>query len=264
MGAPARFQNPFGMEFVMIPPGRFTMGDEKGFVDEQPAHVVEITRPFTLQSTAVTLKQWRMFVNASGYVTESERAGFTSLPAGLLSGTEGITRTANLSWRNPGFDQKEDHPVVCVTWADAQAFIEWLNQADPGRHYRLPTEAEWEYACKAGSPKFGKAGLNKIAWYYNNTRKSTHPVAQKSPNAWGLYDMLGNASQWCQDWYSAEYYVSMGMAVDPLGPPSGTHRVARGGGWYLFSNLVRPSYRNHDRATYQLNDMGFRLAANAQ
>lgn len=253
----APFQNRLGMNFVSIPAGSFTMGDNAGVGDEKPEHLVQISRPFALQTTPVTVKQWKAFVDATGYTTTAEADGKV-----MIRGQSGWTYwfpKRGLSWRDPGFDQQEDHPVVCISWDDAQAFLHWLNQEDPERGYRLPTEAEWEYACRAGTkePRYGD--VDKIAWYW--TKPRTYPVGKKAPNSWGLFDMLGNAAQWCQDWYGGKYYQAK-PTIDPQGPALGDLRVVRGGGWYLPSSKVRSGYRNRTETYYFLNDVGFRIAMN--
>jgi len=252
------WQNRFGMTFAGIPAGSFTMGDNAGGADEKPARTVRITRPFAMQTTHVTVRQWRAFAEATHYVTYAEAGGTVM----VFEDHWGYhwTEQTGLSWRDPGFKQQDDHPVVGIAWADAQAFIHWLNQEDPGKGYRLPTEAEWEYACKAGTqgPRYGD--LDRIAWYWSQPR--THPVAGKEPNAWGLYDMLGNALQWCQDWYGMTSYASSGEA-DPQGPPTGQSRVLRGGGWHLSAAHVRSSFRNMEDRYLTLTDTGFRVVMTA-
>jgi formylglycine-generating enzyme required for sulfatase activity len=198
---PDKFTNSIGMKFVLIPAGEFTMGspeNEQGRDSNEPQHKVKITKPFYMQTTEVTQAQWKAVMG-----------------------------------NNPSYFKGNDLPVETVSWDDAQEFIKKLS-AKEGVKYRLPTEAEWEYACRAGSTTkfyFGEdeSKLDEYAWYHNNSDGKTHPVGQKKPNAWGLYDMHGNVWEWCQDWYGADYYKNS-PAEDPQGPASAESRVLRGGG----------------------------------
>jgi formylglycine-generating enzyme required for sulfatase activity len=184
--------NSIGMKLILIPAGKFLMGspkDEKGRDDDddETQHEVTISKPFYLGKYEVTRGQFRKFVEAEGYETEAEQKN-----------------EANTWKKNERFAQTDEHPVVCVTWNDAKKFCAWM-KAKEKKDYRLPTEAEWEYACRAWtSTRFsygddpGYTNLTNYAWYLDGT---THPVGQKLPNPWGLYDMHGNVWEWCQDWY---------------------------------------------------------------
>jgi formylglycine-generating enzyme required for sulfatase activity len=153
--------------------------------------------------------------------------------------------------------------VVFVTWNDARAFCDWLSKKE-GKQYRLPTEAEWEYACRAGSPSrfhFGndEAELGQYAWYSENSKGQTHPVGQKKANAFGLHDMHGNVWQWCADWYDSAYYQNS-PKEDPQGPnTAGASRVIRGGSWDDSPRLCRSAYRPCDAPSSRLSDLGFRV-----
>ena len=239
------YTNDFGMKFVLIPAGSFTMGSKispveikdkyggkaKFYEDERPPHSVEITRSFYLQSTEVTQGQWIRVMGSNPSAHE-----------------------------NCG-----DCPVDSVSWYDAQKFIDKLNETASGGRYRLPTEAEWEYACRAGSNtefSFGDetTELGEYAWYANNSEGRTHPVGQKRPNAWDLYDMHGNAKEWCQDWW-AEY--NPGQQADPKGPDEGFphfQRVLRGGSWKDNPRLIRSAHRRHGAPENKYNFVGFRIA----
>ena len=144
-----------------------------------------------------------------------------------------------------------------VSWTDVQEFIRKLNEREGGELYRLPTEAEWEYAARAGTtgPRYGET--DEIAWYAGNSGGRTHPVGRKRPNAWGLHDMLGNVWEWTADWYGP--YPS-GAASDPRGPASGSFRVRRGGGWYSDAGRCRSADRNGFEPSYRDFNLGFRLA----
>jgi len=188
------------LEMVLIQPGTFTMGDEAGREDEKPAHRVQITKPFYLGKYEVTQRQWE-----------------------LLMG------------ENPSDFRGPDNPVNSVSWEDCQAFVKKLNEkfAGEGLRFALPNEAQWEYACRAGGTgKFcfgdNEAELGDYAWFAGNSGQTAHPVGQKKPNAWGLYDMHGNVWEWCADRYAADYYKNSPQA-DPTGPDAGKQHPSRGG-----------------------------------
>ncbi len=213
-----------GAKFVRIPAGRFSMGSSApaSFDEEKPVHEVSLTRPFELQTTEVTQAQWRAVMG-----------------------------------NNPSKFPEDDRPVEQVSWNDCQTFLRKLNEREPGRHYRLPTEAEWEYACRAGSAAERYGELGDTAWYARNAGGATHPVGQKRPNAWGLFDMLGNVWEWCADWYDDYPAVAV---TDPPGPPSGSYRVIRGGGWNQDDRGVRATNRGNGGPNGAGADWGFRLA----
>lgn len=248
------FTNALGMHFVSIPAGAFTMGSEFGPADEKPRHEVRIRRSFSMQTTHVTRGQFQAFMTATGFRTDAERAGKAFIWTGKWEEKAGI------SWRNPGFDQGDDHPVVCVSWNDARAFLEWMNREERGMGYRLPTEAEWEYACRAGTSGERYGDLNELAWYGGNSGLKTHPASQKRANAWGLYDMQGQAWQWCEDWYGKAYYAQS-AGTDPEGPPSGQTRVLRGGSWFNPSTFLRSACRRGYGPDCRSSVSGFRVVA---
>ncbi len=219
-----RVSNPFGMTFVRIPAGSFTMGSSsyEANSDEKPVQQVTISRPFELQVTEVTQAQWKQVMGS-----------------------------------NPSNFKGDDLPVEQVSWDDCQEFLRKLNARDPGKGYRLPTEAEWEYACRAGTAEDRYGDLGSIAWYTENSGGKTYPVGQKQANAWGLYDMLGNVWEWCSDW-KGDY--PSGSVTDPRGPSSGSCRVYRGGGWYSHVRNCRVAYRNDSGSDFRDSGLGFRLA----
>jgi formylglycine-generating enzyme required for sulfatase activity len=232
----APYMNALGMEFVYIPPGTFMMGSpsglfsgESGRDSDETQHRVTLTQGCYLQTTEVTQGQWN-----------------------------------DVMGRNPSYFKNcgNDCPVEQVSWNDVQEFIRRLNQREGTNKYRLPTEAEWEYACRAGSETaycYGdsQGGLGGYAWYSDNSDSKTHPAGQKQPNAWGLYDMHGNVWEWCQDWCGD--YPS-GAVTDPEGPSSGGYRVFRGGSWYCNTLYCRSAFRYWSSPDLRSLILGFRLA----
>ena len=225
--APSKtYVNSLGIEFVLIPAGTFMMGSTSGDPDEKPIHQVTLSNAFYLGKTEVTQAQWQ-----------------------AIMGT------------NPSlFKGDPKRPVEQVWWDDVQAFIKKLNEKEGGSAYRLPTEAEWEYAARAGSTTAFSYGddpttLGQYAWYKENSAEQTHPVAQLKPNPWGLYDMHGNVWEWVQDWYGRYDTASV---TSPTGPSSGTHRSRRGGGWNNLSKYCRSANR-YSVTGYRDDFLGFRL-----
>jgi formylglycine-generating enzyme required for sulfatase activity len=225
----AEFTNSVGMKFALIPASEFIMGSNIRDMGEDPPHRVRITKPFYMQTTEVTQAQWKAVMGN------------------------------NPSWWCWIGD---DLPVVRVSWADAQEFIKKLSTKE-GEAYRLPTEAEWEYACRAGTTStfnFGErdSKLGEYGWYWENSNKKYHVVGQKKPNAWGLYDMHGNVWEWCHDWYEDGYY-SKSPVEDPRGPSSGKDRVCRGGCFSKYATICRSAIRaNYDPARVN-HGIGFRI-----
>jgi formylglycine-generating enzyme required for sulfatase activity len=190
LGVPVQMTNSIGMNLNLVPAGRFLMGPS-------PGAEVTMARSFYTAMTEVTVGQFRAFVKETGYKTRAESAG-SARPL-----HNGDPTDPKLTWQAPGWEVTEEHPVACVSWNDAQAFCTWLSKKD-GRAYRLPTQAEWEYACRAGSTTaycFGNdmSMLGDYGWYEANSPKSAQPVAQRKPNAWGLHDMHGNLYEWCNE-----------------------------------------------------------------
>jgi formylglycine-generating enzyme required for sulfatase activity len=232
------------MRFAWCPPGRFLMGSPPGEEGREPykgadesQHCVTLSRGFLLGIYPVTRGQFARFVEVTGYRTQAEREG----GAYSWSGREWKLDPGK-SWRLPGFPQTDDHPVVCLSWHDSVALCEWLTtQVRNGGRFRLPLEAEWEYACRAGTTtpfSFGETISTDQANYDGNYiygkgkegvfRQQTTPAGRFPANAWGLYDMHGNVWEWCEDWY--EPYPK-GDVKDPQGASSGGARVLRGGSW---------------------------------
>jgi sulfatase modifying factor 1 len=288
------FTNSLGMQFVAVPPGEFFMGapetDDLAREDERPRHMVRITREFYMAAHEVTVGEFRAFVEATGFETAAEADGRGS------SGYDPSRRafeydSPKYSWRFTGYSQDDTHPVVNVNWHDAQAFCKWLSEKE-GRSYRLPTEAEWELACRAGSSRRFVTGdavpdLQSTAnlcdraleeqWDVSTIRKYgldpariqflpwddghafTAPVGSHAPNALGLYDMLGNAGEFCSDGYDPEYYASS-PDEDPTGPTKETKgHVVRGGTFLNDAHLVRVSSRVECSDEYRNYVIGFRV-----
>jgi len=223
------------MKLVRIEAGKFTMGSEKGFSYEKPVHQVTITRPFYMGATEVTQAQWKAVMGTQPW----EGQKYTKAAA--------------------------DHAASYITWDDAAAFCTALSKKT-GRTVRLPTEAEWEYACRAGTTtvySFGddSSKLGDYAWYYDNAYKKdekyAHPVGVKKPNAWGLYDMHGNVWEWCADWYADSY--ANADTRDPKGPASGKFRVLRGGSWFDPAGASRAAYRSSFTPDLRIYHYGFRV-----
>ncbi len=225
---PRVLQNSLGMEFVLIPAGEFLMGS--GWrQNEMPVHRVEMSQPFYLGTYEVTQAQW-----------EAVRGN------------------------NPSrFRGDPTRPVENVSWEDVHEFIRLLNAREGSTTYRLPTEAEWEYAARAGTTttlSFGDdpSQLGLYAWFSHNSSPETHPVGHRQPNAWGLYDMHGNVWEWVHDWYERDYY-QYSPAIDPRGPLLGTNRVLRGGAWSVDAEACRSASRSVWHPGYRNNDLGFRV-----
>ena len=248
-----------GMEMLLVPPGKFVMGmspgDTEAQYDEKPAHEVTITKAFYLGRTEVTQEQWMkvMGENPSHFKNE----GRESLVAKYIN--EGLTKQEaqeRAVKEIPNGWAQENNPVENVSWYDCQKFC-----AKTGM--KLPTEAQWEYACRAGvlQPRYGE--LDQIAWYKANSASTTHPVAQKASNALGFYDMIGNVWEWTNDWYEVEYYKSCADGVvDPTGSAQSElgARVHRGGGWFNNTDNCRASYRNYRAPGSQFLLIGCRFA----
>ena len=241
-------------EFVRIPPGQFLMGDEKGDRSVNPVHVVRFPRQINFGKTEITLQQFRNFVAHSEYITDAEKTGkcwdsdFRSQKACI--------RQSGLSWRNPGFRQSENDPVTCISWNDAMAFCNWLS-SETGRIIRLPSEAEWEYACSDTTGTNYKS-YQEIAWFYNNSGMTTHPVAGKKSNSNGLFDILGNVSEWMMDIWHPDYDGAPVDGSSRLGDPL-TARVCRGGSFERESSEMSPRGRDWYDESETVVGLGFRI-----
>lgn len=248
-----------GLEFVLVKGGCYQMGDTfgEGEADEKPVHEVCVD-DYYIGKTEVTVGQFRRFVDATSYRTEAE----TGDGCYVYNGSN-WNKERDKNWRNPGFRQADSHPVACVSWNDAGAFIGWLDK-NSSQQVRLPTEAEWEYAARSGGKNEKWAGtsnessLGSYVWYSSNSGKRTHPVGEKQPNGLGLYDMSGNVWEWCQDWYGDKYY-GQSSRNNPQGASTGSDRVIRGGGWGGNARLARAANRFRGGPGFRDFGLGFRL-----
>ena len=227
--------NTLGMKFALIPAGKFTMGSpetEQGRHTNEPQHEVEIKEPFYLGIHEVRVRDFRAFADDAGYKSDDEKAGNKD------------------TWKNAIESQTEDHPVVRVSWNDAQAFCAWLRKKE-GKTYRLPTEAEWEYACRAGTTTRFHNGdeLDRLREVATVGHYTTTAVGEHKANAFGLFDMHGNVYEWCQDLYEQ----------------GGTDRVIRGGGWDWCDTPMncRSAFRGAQEPSRRLAYLGFRVAREA-
>ncbi len=308
--APEVVTNSIGMKLVVIPRGEFMMGAEEDRSDtltffpycdpkwldgELPRHKVRITKPFQLGQFEVTLNQFLIFYHAAKYKTEIERDG---KPSWGYDNSHQLVESANYrAWHPIGWQIGKDHPAIYVSWNDAVAFCEWLSQKE-GKNYRLPTEAEWEYACRAGSNSRYHGGndpedLVRFANVADQDRKNvfgdgstiatfdaegkktdgnvpfpfishpdgfpwTAPVGKFQPNDFGLYDMHGNVWEWCADWYDVKYYENS-PENDPQGPAAGSSCVLRGGGFGNAPVHLRCALRGGDDPTHRTYSFGFRV-----
>lgn len=266
--------NSLGMRFISIPAGSFYMGscaltamdvaenakrkllqlppqaahcianhkaDSDAKDDESPQHLVRFKHDFQLSQHEVTLGQFKRFIMGAGR-TDLIDDEFTD------SNSYG-----------------EGAPVVMVSWNQTLAFISWLNQQEGGHHYRLPTEAEWEYAARAGSkgPWSFQGKFSTYAWYQSNADGHQHPVGSKKKNPWGLHDMHGNVWEWVADWYDADFYQNS-PEHNPIRQSSGDRRVARGGGWNHPSHDLRSANRGDAQPQIRYAYVGFRLVRDSK
>ena len=224
--------NSIGMELVLIPAGSFRMGGDKKLEQaedhETPPHIVKISKTFYMSKYEATQSQWSEIMN-----------------------------------NNPSEFKEDIRPVERVSWNDVQEFIQKLNNKEETNKYRLPTEAEWEYAARADTESTYCFSsnikiLSQYAWYRKNSAGKTHPIGQLKPNAWGLYDVHGNVHEWCQDWFDRNYY-SQSPSNSPLGPSSGLAKVLRGGDWGSENWYCRCASRSLSSPDRRSNRLGFRL-----
>ena len=283
--AAAAFYEP--ANYVLIRGGEFTMGSpvgepgraeitaflqKNGIAYSETQHQVRLSN-FSMSRYAVTVAEFRRFVEATGYRTDAETGGGSF----IWNGSEFVTKEG-VNWRhgvsgNVRPQSEKNHPVLHVSWNDAVAYCKWLS-AKTGKHFRLPTEAEREYACRAGSRTPFNTGENLTTnqanyngnYTYNNNpkgvyRQNTVAVNSFVPNSWGLYNMHGNVLEWCSDWYGGTYYddcKAKGTVTNPQGPATGSYRVLRGGSWYFSAGGCRSAYRFGGAPGCRGDAVGFR------
>ena len=300
LGIQIETPNSVGMKMVLIPPGEFLMGssdaditlalkiaeetklDEAGvkrLQEERPQHRVRITQPFRLAAHEVTIGQFAKFVEQTKYKTQAEEFGGDSL---TVKPEEVRPETLKLTWRTPGYAVTDDLPVTQVSWNDAVVFCNWLSEQEKlepcyrrdgdswtllpkAIGYRLPTEAEWEYACRAGTTTqywFGDSWQehDKYGWSKNNSDYRPHAVGSLPSNPFGLYDMHGNVWDWCHDWYDGKSHEKS-PSDDPFGSSAAINRMYRGGSWHNMPASSRSSHRDwNNTPSARFNDRGFRPA----
>ena len=216
------WQNSIGIKFIYVPEGSYHMGMAND-LDNNRRHKVQISKGFWLSETEVRQRDWQKVMHY-----------------------------------NPAFQKGLDLPVENVSWHDVQKFIKKLNVIEGVFKYRLPSEAEWEYACKAGIQTDRYGPLHDIAWFIENSDDATNNVALKKPNRWGFFDMLGNVWEWCDDWHDKDYYLDSPIR-DPVGPIDGKTKIFRGGSCTFPKKGCRASFRYWCAPTYISGDLGFRL-----
>ena len=278
-----------GIEFIWIPPGCIEIGlsdeeeislsrNEEAFENlfkfQLPRHKVCVDGSW-VSKFEITVRQFRQFAKSSNFITDAENIGW------VYDFVVGIEKTKNLSWKNAGFVQGDNHPVVNVSWKDAKAMADWLTNQGSGI-YRLPSEAEWEYACRAGETSvrywgdqsdaacnfaniFDLIGAKKFKGVLDGTPhncedgyETTSQVGVFRPNAFGLYDMTGNVAEWCEDTDTGDNYTKHQLN-NPVVLEGGDSRVIRGGGWASMPVLARSADRQYLKQTWSNNVTGFRL-----
>jgi formylglycine-generating enzyme required for sulfatase activity len=247
---------------VLVKGGTFSMGSNTKRDKAKPVHTVTLP-DFYIGRYEVTVCEFRMFIQASGYQTTAQKLGWGYVNS--RKKRDGITWEFNATGYKR--DPKQDfNPVTIVSWYDAVEYCNWLSK-QTGKTYRLPSEAEWEYAAKGGSNSgnFEYSGSNiakDVAWHRKDKRPADEPVATKRPNELGIYDMSGNVWEWCSDWYSKDYYRHS-TSDTPSGPQQGRNRVMRGGAFNSAARICNPSYRNYDVPERRSGFCGFRIACAA-
>jgi formylglycine-generating enzyme required for sulfatase activity len=257
--------NSVGQTMILIPPGEFSMGSTDEQVEaalkaaetisasastrdrienaERPQHKVVISQPFWMSSTEVTIGQFKKF-SATGYVTEAEQAARQDPKVKSYLSIDGA-----------------DQPVALITWNDATAYCQWLSSQE-NKTYRLPTEAEWEYACRAGTTTQYSFGddhhdLHEYAWHNKNAGSRAHAVGTRLPNPFGLFDMHGNLYEWCLDSWDMDWYEKS-STDDPVARTAGPGRVIRGGHWSYNASYARSAFRDFNVPSHYNNYYGFR------
>lgn len=259
------------LEMIFVEGGTFEMGctPEQSDCedDEKPVHTVRVD-DFYIGKYEVTYGQFKEFIDATSYKSDADKGNGSYIWNG-----SSWEMKSGVNWRcdvngNTLSPSEYNHPVIHVSWNDATEYCDWLSK-QTGEAYRLPREAEWEYAARgeatttssasvASAPyKYsGSNNIDKVAWYDDNSGSKTHPVGQKQANELGIYDMSGNVWEWCSDWYGS---YGSGSQTNPVGAASGSYRVLRGGSWYNDASNCRVSNRGSNNPGYRNNIIGFRL-----
>ena len=256
------------LELVLIPAGSFMMGDANGSADQRPVHKVNITRPFYMSKYKITMAQLEAVMGPRrgrfGGGPPPTNPATPTTPA-TQSAPDAVAKQTEQPSQPPRPPQNPLNPAGFMTWESCQAFVTKLNEkfADSGGKFAVPSEAQWEYACRAGTTtkySFGDTTENyeEYAWFRPITGGKAHPVGEKKPNAWGLYDMHGDVWEWVNDWYDRDYYKKS-PTDDPPGPASGIAAVLRGGGWNDVPMYGTSVFRNRNVPRGMSNDQGFRV-----
>jgi len=249
----------FAPEMVVVPPGSFMMGskDGEGDNDEHPPHEVTLAEPFAVSVAPITRGQFAAFIKQTAHDMSGGAYGWTGSK---------WKKDDKYSWLNPGFKQTDDHPVVCVNWHDAQAYIKWLHDQTGAKPYRLLSEAEWEYCCRATSngPYYTGVDITKAQANFGRNENGTTPVITEllkyTPNKWGLRDMHGNVWEWCEDNWHKDYNGDPPDDGSVWQGGDTSLRVARGGSWYDLPQYLRSANRNRSQPVNRYSGIGFRLA----
>jgi len=248
-------------EMVYVKGGSFEMGSNNGTYDERPQHEV-ILDNFSIGKYEVTRGEFRQFQKETGFVTQAEKTETEYHKKGdLIRGNPIVVETGN--GKEPVKIYTDSlFPIMSISWYGAQAYCDWLSKKT-GQQYRLPTAAEWEFAARGGihtknNTYSGSNIPDEIAWYLKNSGNNSHTIGQKRPNELGIYDMSGNAEEWCSDWYN-EYYYKESPKANPKGSDIGKRKVLRGGSWASEKSTLRVTFRNNDLPDACLSDYGFRV-----
>jgi len=251
-----------GIDLLLVPAGEFSQGSlatEPGRATDEDQRPVRLTYPYYISRTAITRGQWERFIAETGYRTEAE----VGESGGYGWDGSALAQRKNFTWKNPGFAQDATHPVSLVTFPDAQEFCEWLEKKS-GRRTSLPTEAQWEYACRAGTTTPWPSGSTTSAWHKGNSGNSTHPADSMPPNAWGIV-IGGNVSEWCLDWYAP--YDANALTDPRQDNPSLSdkpRRVLRGGSWNRDPKNTRSAARFRADPRSRNADIGFRIVCDTE